>query len=358
MAEFDGGEQTKTILMEKMDNKLKELLKKERCDSIKLIEYLHMQGVTTLEDLYKQKLSDMERFLSPTQQNTLKEVFQDHQMEISTHNCLKESKSFQDLMEVDEEGNDAIFNYEIVRDSEGIIGKALIIVNKKFTHHKIRDGADEDLKNLETMFKSWNVKIESHFDLDGGGMKQCLEDFAKQTENVSIVFVAISTHGVENNTVLSTDGEHILIDDYIHIFQRNKMLVGKPKIFFIQACRGTLVDERIPTHESDNSKQCIAPKEIEFIPIQTFASNTSDILIAYATSDKYLAWRDSKKGSWFIIELNKSFEKYPCRHLIEILTITANVIIRDYKSNKDDKVATQCCNFHSSLTKFVYLWTS
>ena len=200
-----------------------------------------------------------------------------------------------------------------------------------------------------------NVSTVSYFDLDGNGMRQRLVEFATKEVDVSIVFVAISTHGDINNTVLSTDNDHIHLDKIIDIFRDNKSLIGKPKIFFIQACRGDLGDERIPvTRQVSDEITRESPRPDKEIQ-QTFATNTSDILIAYATSHKCTAWRDVKSGSWFITELRNSFEKHPRRHLIEILTITTNVVIQEYISKKNDTIVTECCNFHSSLTKFVFL---
>ena len=348
MAECNTGEM-ECSLMENMDDTLRELLIKENINSNKLVEYLNIQGITTLNEFFEQNPYDLQKFMTAFEYDRLTMLFKKTSKPDHTN-------IFPESMDIDEHSWDDTNKYKIVKDSKGMIGNALIIVNKHFSDGTYRKGADKDCENLETMFKNLNVRTDSHKDLDRLSMEKTLREFANKEEEVSIVFVAISTHGDENNSVLSTDKKPILIDNITNIFQKNKSLVGKPKIFFIQACRGRLTDERIPVagNVSDHLSQDSSPPKEETKPKQTYATAKSDILIAYATSDKYLAWRNSRNGSWFITELKKSFEKYPNRNLFEILTITSQVIIQEYGLEQGE-LRTQCCNFQSSLTKFVYL---
>ena len=348
----------KLKLMEEMNDDFQEFLRRESIDSSELIGFLHMRGVNTLKEFYEQDIDRMKRFLAPAKFDKLRNEFEDNQITKVSNKRLKRSNSLEDLNNIDEKANrerDPFFDYNIEKDANGKIGNALIIVNKQFNKN-IREGADQDLENLKTMFKNLNVKTESHFNLDGKKMRQHLKVFVNKKEDVSIVFVAISTHGAEDNIVLSTDGKHIDIKYYIDLLQKNDKLIGKPKIFFIQACRGDLVDEQmiVARQVPDKPIPDTPPTGTKIIQ-QTFASNTSDVLIAYATSDKHKAWRDPDCGSWFITELKKAFENYPQRHLIDILIITTNCVIQEHIAKVNGQIATECCNFHSSLTRFVYL---
>lgn len=52
--------------------------------------------------------------------------------------------------------------------------------------------------------------------------------------------VIVLTHG-EEDTLIGTDGNHINIHDFLDFFNSKNapLLAGKPKIFIIQACRGS-----------------------------------------------------------------------------------------------------------------------
>ena len=343
------------------------LLVKLRINTTGLIKYLNMRGINTLEDFYAEKPSSMERFLSPVQYEKLKTEFEDYQMnfacksiDFSSHkmsdsDCEKSTKAKPLPLEVPKRRigkEDQLHVYDMKRDCEGSIGRAVIIVNKEFRGSAPREGADKDRDNLQQMFINLTVTYSVHENKTSEEMSSILKEFADSQTETSIVFVAISTHGGENNSIQGTDHVSINIDGIIDLFQKNEKLRGKPKIFLIQACRGTLVDFST-THSSDCYES--GTYESDAIPVeQTFASNTSDVLIAYATSNKHKAWRDKTNGSWFITELKKAFENFPGNHLTEILTICANNVIRNYQIMNSGQLATEACNFHSSLTKFVF----
>lgn len=82
-------------------------------------------------------------------------------------------------------------------------------------------------------------------------MKNLLNEFAKlpALEHVSALAVAILSHGYENDVIFGIDGA---IDntpvadtflskfDLLEIFKGRKCqsMIGKPKLFVLQACRG------------------------------------------------------------------------------------------------------------------------
>lgn len=68
-------------------------------------------------------------------------------------------------------------------------------------------------------------------------------------------------------------------------------LKTKPKMFYIQACRS----------EPSKKKGNLPNPDSEFYLFDDV--ETDDVLIAWASSDKGKAMRDSKKGSWFIQSL-------------------------------------------------------
>ena len=71
-------------------------------------------------------------------------------------------------------------------------------------------------------------------------MKRYCDFLAKQNYNdVDCIIVAILTHGRSPNLLQGVEGNYVSLDDLLSPFKRyNPTLVGKPKIFFIEACRG------------------------------------------------------------------------------------------------------------------------
>ena len=68
-----------------------------------------------------------------------------------------------------------------------------------------------------------------------------LQDFSECEDHkqVDACVVCILSHG-EEGYIFGTDGRKILLDNVLSLFDNShcKHLIGKPKIFIIQACRG------------------------------------------------------------------------------------------------------------------------
>jgi hypothetical protein len=59
--------------------------------------------------------------------------------------------------------------------------------------------------------------------------------------DVDCIIIAILTHGTSPNLLQGVEGDYVPLDKLLSPFKRyNRTLVGKPKIFIIQACRGDL----------------------------------------------------------------------------------------------------------------------
>lgn len=134
-------------------------------------------------------------------------------------------------------------------------GQALIIVNEKFEdkeHDHDRDGAKADARKMVALFKALDFRVTLFMDLTGEQMKTVLKQ-AKEHENnkCSDCFVlVISSHGQESvdnkssricqevfGVDMGKDKGVIFLDDIIKDFNNEVTLKGKPKLFFIQACR-------------------------------------------------------------------------------------------------------------------------
>lgn len=112
------------------------------------------------------------------------------------------------------------------------------------------------------------------------------------------------THGKRDGKIYSHDGEFLVNDLWQNfIGDKCETLIGKPKLFFIQACRGTSTDPgillkpRIKARTVAHSDAVDAQQaREEYFVLPTLA----DLLVMYSTSEGYYSFRSPKDGSWFI----------------------------------------------------------
>lgn len=118
------------------------------------------------------------------------------------------------------------------------------------------------------------------------------------------LLITIMTHGKRDGKIFSSDGEFLVNDLWENfIGDKCESLIGKPKLFFIQACRGTSTDPgillkpKVPIRAATlaDTVDAKAAKE-EFFVLPTLA----DLLVMYSTAEGFYSFRNPKDGSWFI----------------------------------------------------------
>ncbi|XP_033870423.3 caspase-3-like [Acipenser ruthenus] len=206
------------------------------------------------------------------------------------------------------------------------IGQCIIINNKNFdkkTGMNIRNGTDVDAGNLLKSFKMQGYKVKVFNDQTCRQIEQCLQSIAREDHSKEASFVcALLSHGDEG-VLYGTDG-CIEIKRLTSFFKgdRCKTLVGKPKLFFIQACRGTELDGGI---EADSIESDSSPQKI---PVE------ADFLYAYSTVSGYYSWRNTVSGSWFIQSLCDMLSKYGRElELMQILTRVNHKVALEFESS-------------------------
>ncbi|XP_052783858.1 uncharacterized protein LOC128219829 isoform X3 [Mya arenaria] len=134
-------------------------------------------------------------------------------------------------------------------------GYAVLLVYEKFKHANNRKGADIDLKNMQDITKALGleqINQDNDKNLTRVDTLKVLKDaYSLITENDCQMFVfMISTHGKElpnpaasgqkDHALSCSDDEMIFLStDVVKMFSEHNcpILKGKPKLFFIQACR-------------------------------------------------------------------------------------------------------------------------
>ncbi|XP_030842855.1 caspase-7 [Strongylocentrotus purpuratus] len=247
-------------------------------------------------------------------------------------------------------------------------GIALIINNKNFKTMKKRAGTDVDCRNLENVFKQLGFNVVVHKDLKGRDIQQMIEQLRKHNHTQFDCFIfAVLSHGIEG-AVYGVDEYLVKIEDIVSQFgsDRCPTLNGKPKLFFLQACRGEKFDEGVEAtdgqavRESGDASDALASNQekphvdaqmdddqlanlmikMELESTDSFASSRSkvpsqsDMLLAYATVPGFVSWRNSERGSWFIQALTETILQYgKDEDLLSMITMVNGKVARAFESS-------------------------
>lgn len=125
-------------------------------------------------------------------------------------------------------------------------GPCLIINNIDFDSDIFpqRKGSDIDAMRFDDVFKQLGFTTFLHRNQTADQMKSLCKEIASHCEKKhNALFVILLSHGSETG-IYGTDGIEVDLHDIITFFDNKhcKAMVGKPKVFVIQACRGRQVD--------------------------------------------------------------------------------------------------------------------
>lgn len=213
------------------------------------------------------------------------------------------------------------------------MGKCIIINNKNFnssTGMSIRNGTDRDAEALYKCFRNLGFDVVVYNDCSCARMQELLKQASEEDHRNSACFACILLSHGEENLIYGTDGM-IAIKDLTSHFRgdRCKTLLEKPKLFFIQACRGTELDDGIqadsgPMNDTDASPRYKIPVEADF-------------LFAYSTVPGYYSWRSPGSGSWFVQALCATLNEHgKSLDILKILTRVNYRVARHFESRSDD----------------------
>lgn len=117
------------------------------------------------------------------------------------------------------------------------------------------------------------------------------------------------THG-NTHGVLYTKDKCIRVEEVWAPFNggKCKSLIGKPKIFLIQACRG-LMQDLGAVHESADREVALFSRNNKVPDMNKFVIPTmADFLIFFSSAEGYCSFREADDGSWFVQALCAAFQ--------------------------------------------------
>ncbi|XP_072400038.1 caspase-1-like [Diabrotica undecimpunctata] len=230
-------------------------------------------------------------------------------------------------------------------------GMALIFNHEFFDDEKLptRKGTGEDCQNLKECLIALGFYVQVFKDLNSEDIEQHIEDTAKIDHNkYDCLLISVLSHG-KMGIVYAKDVPY-RPEKLWTPFTADKCpsLAGKPKIFFLQACRGDQFDGGITLKKTETDGEQTSYK----IPVE------ADFLIVYSTMSGYYSWRNPTKGSWFIRSLCDELKKRAHElDLVSILTFVSQRVALDFESNVPDDITMhkqkQIPCVVSMLTRFI-----
>ncbi|XP_065185519.1 caspase-3-like isoform X1 [Sycon ciliatum] len=242
-------------------------------------------------------------------------------------------------------------------------GLALIINNRNFTcGMKDRAGSDVDAKALASTYKHLGFTVHTLTNQTGQQIRDNLYSLATHNHtNYDAVIITILSHGLEGK-LYGTDGDLVEVSQITSYYKGDvaTTLVGKPKIFILQACRGATFDAGLEstdspadssaTDESQLTDEEVFRKFLDSVPANSKSPEEetdghlgslpveADMLIAYATVPGYVSWRNSERGSWFIQALVKVLnERAKKEHLMDMLIMVNHLVATEFQSKGRQK---------------------
>ncbi|XP_060904784.1 caspase-3-like [Labrus mixtus] len=209
------------------------------------------------------------------------------------------------------------------------MGTCLIINNKNFhrsTNMAVRNGTDVDGGTALKTFSSLGYKVRFANDQTVDQMKQLMISVSLEDHSNSASFACVLLSHGEEGGIYGIDAFEKL-ENFTKYFKgdRCNSLIGKPKLFFIQACRGSDLDSGAMV-ETDS----VAEEKSERIPVE------ADFLYAYSTAPGYYSWRNTSNGSWFMQALCDMLQQYSGKlELMQIMTRVNRKVATHFESSSN-----------------------
>ncbi|KAK2849536.1 hypothetical protein Q5P01_009370 [Channa striata] len=209
------------------------------------------------------------------------------------------------------------------------LGTCLIINNKNFhrsTGMSTRNGTDVDADLAKKTFTDLGYDVRVFTDQTMKQMSKLLSDVSKEDHRQSASFVCVLLSHGDEGVIYGTDGPE-KFENLTKYFKGHvcMSLVGKPKLFFIQACRGSQLDVG-----ADIETDAVEEEKSERIPVE------ADFLYGYSTAPGYYSWRNTFSGSWFIQSFCEMLAMYKGKlDLMQIMTRVNHTVASKFESSSN-----------------------
>lgn len=196
-------------------------------------------------------------------------------------------------------------------------------------------------------------------------MQEGLETFSQLRAHRSTdsCIVALLSHGVDGG-VYGVDGKLLQLQEVFRLFDNANCpsLQNKPKMFFVQACRGEETDRGVD--QQDGRSQADSPKcqesdggREELLKVRL--PTRSDMICGFACLKGTAAMRNTKRGSWYIEALTQVFSEHACDMHVADMLVKVNALIKEregYAPGTEFHRCKEMSEYCSTLCRHLYLF--
>uniref|UniRef100_A0A1I8GH60 Caspase-8-like n=1 Tax=Macrostomum lignano TaxID=282301 RepID=A0A1I8GH60_9PLAT len=198
-----------------------------------------------------------------------------------------------------------------------------------------------DVTRIKEVFGRLDFELRVAEDLPAYDIDKLLHEVAIEEEIMHHgCFVCfLMAHGNEKS-IFGSNGNALELNRILETFQSDICpgLLGKPKIFFVQACRGQTIEV---CEESTDS----APMERRFSP------KGSDFLVCRSSTKDSPAYRNSTTGSFFVQTVCNEIEKHHSDEDIKEIMTRVNAQMERARFPIHSTIACTISEFTCTLTK-------
>ncbi|NXQ32204.1 CASP2 protein, partial [Alaudala cheleensis] len=256
--------------------------------------------------------------------------------------------------------------YKLTSEPRGL---ALILSNVRFSSERdleYRAGGDVDCASLEMLFKHLGYRVTVLCDQTAQEMQNALERFSKLQDHrdVDSCIIALLSHGVEGG-VYGSDGKLLELQEAFRLFDNANCpnLQNKPKMFFIQACRGDELDRGVDQRDGkgwSDSPGCEESDANKEESLKLRLPTCSDMICGYACLKAgTAAMRNTKRGSWYVEALTSVFAEDSRHTHVADMLVKVNRLIKQregYAPGTEFHRCKEMSEYSSTLCRDLYLF--
>ncbi|XP_053317467.1 caspase-6 isoform X2 [Spea bombifrons] len=225
-----------------------------------------------------------------------------------------------------------------------------------------RRGTNADRDNLQRRLLDLGFEVRIHNDLKEDEVIKKISEASEADHSDADCFLCVFLSHGEDNHVYAFDAK-VEIQKLTCLFKGDKCqsLVGKPKIFIIQACRGNQHDEPVTFMDAPDAATEVNTVEVDAASVYTLPAG-ADFIMCYSVAEGYYSHRETIYGSWYIQDLCEILRTYGrTLEFTELLTLVNRKVSMRSVENCADRNAIgkkQVPCFASMLTKKLYFKSS
>lgn len=226
-----------------------------------------------------------------------------------------------------------------------------------------RQGAAVDRGRMLSLFQTLFFSVSPFLDYSAedliSKLKQKSEEIDPGTTDCFVCFVSAhgNTDADGSSFILDQSGNKVyILDHIIKPFMDSRLLRGKPKVFFINACRGNYhmtPDSRRAENTSDirPATSRSAEKTVQYL------RNHTDCLVVFSTGEGNQSGRSPTDGTYFVQALSEAVSLYYYDEDVLSMMTIMNKRLMDFKSDLDSKKSLRVCQgavIESKLSSKLY----